>query len=82
MSANLRRNRYFASYHCRYETGILTLSDRYGLLAASLDEGLDEDERRAVSLGARSLGKFDSPGSHRNRILRAVKRGKIQMAAA
>ncbi|MEM9543143.1 MAG: hypothetical protein AAGA60_27085 [Cyanobacteria bacterium P01_E01_bin.42] len=47
------------------DTGILTLSDRYGLLAASLDEGLDEDERRAV-----------------NRILRAVKRGKIQIATA
>ena len=46
------------------ETGILTLSDRYGLLAASLDENLEEDERRAV-----------------NRILRAIRRGKIQMVA-
>ncbi|MEM9539204.1 MAG: hypothetical protein AAGA60_06785 [Cyanobacteria bacterium P01_E01_bin.42] len=31
------------------ETGILTLSDRYGLMAAALDEGLDREERRAVN---------------------------------
>ena len=31
------------------ETGILTLGDRYGLMAAALDEGLDEEERRAVN---------------------------------
>jgi hypothetical protein len=31
------------------ETGILTLSDRYGLMAAALDEGLDDEERRAVN---------------------------------
>jgi len=27
------------------ETGVLTLSDRYGLMAAVLDESLDEDAR-------------------------------------
>jgi hypothetical protein len=47
------------------ETGVLTLSDRYGLLAASLSDTLDDEERRAV-----------------NRILRAVQRGRIQIAAA
>ena len=31
------------------ETGILTLSDRYGLMAAALDEGLDDEGRRAVN---------------------------------
>jgi len=31
------------------ETGVLTLADRYGLMAASLDESLDEEERRAVN---------------------------------
>ncbi|MEM9542097.1 MAG: hypothetical protein AAGA60_21695 [Cyanobacteria bacterium P01_E01_bin.42] len=46
------------------DTGILTLRDRYSLLAASLDERLAEDERRAI-----------------NRLLRAVRRGKIQVAA-
>ena len=45
------------------DTGILTLGDRYGLMAAILDENLDEHERRAI-----------------NRILRAVQRGKIQIA--
>jgi hypothetical protein len=37
------------------ETGVLTLSDRYGLLAASLDENLDDDERRAVNRIIRSV---------------------------
>ncbi|MBP0019704.1 MAG: hypothetical protein J7647_19395 [Cyanobacteria bacterium SBLK] len=46
------------------DTGILTLGDRYGLMAAILDENLGDNERRAV-----------------NRILRAVRRGKIQFAA-
>ena len=45
------------------DTGILTLADRYGLMAAALDDNLDENELRTV-----------------NRILRAVKRGKIQIA--
>ncbi|MGK7926639.1 MAG: hypothetical protein AB4290_15600 [Spirulina sp.] len=45
------------------DTGILTLGDRYGLMAAALDDNLDENELRTV-----------------NRILRAVKRGKIQIA--
>lgn len=31
------------------DTGTLTLSDRYGLMAASMDDTLDEDERRAVN---------------------------------
>lgn len=46
------------------DTGVLTLNDRYGLLAASLDDNLDENQRRAI-----------------NRILRAVQRGKIKIAA-
>lgn len=31
------------------ESGQLNLGDRYGLLAASLDDHLSEDERRAVN---------------------------------
>lgn len=31
------------------ETGTLTLADRYGLLAATLDEQLTDEERRAVN---------------------------------
>lgn len=31
------------------DKGHLTEGDRYGLLAACLDENLDEDERRAVN---------------------------------
>jgi len=31
------------------ETGMLTLADRYGLLAATLDEQLTDEERRAVN---------------------------------
>ncbi|MBE9117728.1 hypothetical protein IQ249_17665 [Lusitaniella coriacea LEGE 07157] len=46
------------------ETGMLTLNDRYGLMAASMDDTLDEDERRAV-----------------NRLLRAVLRGRVKIAA-
>ena len=30
------------------DTGVLTLSDRYGLMAATLDDSLNEEERRAV----------------------------------
>ncbi|MEM9542665.1 MAG: hypothetical protein AAGA60_24635 [Cyanobacteria bacterium P01_E01_bin.42] len=45
------------------KTGILTVSDRYGLMAAALDETLDEGDRQTL-----------------NRILRAVGRGKIQIA--
>ena len=30
------------------ETGVLTLSDRYGLMAAVLDEALAPEERRTV----------------------------------
>ncbi|MEM9539182.1 MAG: hypothetical protein AAGA60_06675 [Cyanobacteria bacterium P01_E01_bin.42] len=46
------------------ETGILTQSDRYGLMAATLNENLAEEERRVV-----------------NRLLRAIKRGRIQLVA-
>ncbi len=31
------------------ETGTITLADRYGLMAASLDDSLEEDERRSVN---------------------------------
>lgn len=31
------------------DTGSLTLSDRYGLMAAVLDEGLAEEERRSTN---------------------------------
>jgi hypothetical protein len=46
-------------------TGLLTEADRYGLLAATLDESLDEEERRAI-----------------NRLLRAVRRGQVQLVRA
>jgi hypothetical protein len=39
------------------ETGVLTMGDRYGLLAASLDESLNEEERRAVNRLLRSVIK-------------------------
>ncbi|WP_204105927.1 MULTISPECIES: hypothetical protein [Spirulina sp. CCY15215] len=31
------------------DTGVLTLGDRYGLMAAVLDETLEEQERRAIN---------------------------------
>lgn len=31
------------------ETGTITSTDRFGLMAACLDDSLDEDERRAVN---------------------------------
>ncbi|MBC6479574.1 MAG: hypothetical protein GDA56_19145 [Hormoscilla sp. GM7CHS1pb] len=31
------------------DSGVLTLTDRYGLMAAILDESLDEQEQRAVN---------------------------------
>jgi hypothetical protein len=37
------------------ETGRLTLGDRYGLLAAALDEELSEDERNAINRILRSV---------------------------
>ncbi|WP_017303843.1 hypothetical protein [Spirulina subsalsa] len=37
------------------ETGRLTQGDRYGLLAATLDESLNEEERRAVNRLLRSV---------------------------
>lgn len=37
------------------DTGKLTLSDRYGLLAATLDETLPEDERLAINRLLRAI---------------------------
>lgn len=37
------------------ETGRLTLGDRYGLLAAALDEDLSEEERIAINRILRSV---------------------------
>jgi hypothetical protein len=31
------------------DTGVLTVADRYGLMAATLDESLDEEERGCVN---------------------------------
>lgn len=31
------------------DSGLLTLNDRYGLMAAILDESLDEQEQRAIN---------------------------------
>jgi len=39
------------------ETNVLTLSDRYGLMAASMDETLDEEERRAVNRILRAVAR-------------------------
>ncbi|MFW6358037.1 MAG: hypothetical protein ACOC0N_02295, partial [Chroococcales cyanobacterium] len=39
------------------ETGALTLADRYGLMAASMDESLNEEESRAVSRLLRAVVK-------------------------
>ena len=36
------------------DSGKLRLGDRYGLLAATLDENLSEDERRAINRSIRS----------------------------
>ena len=47
------------------DTGVLTLSDRYGLMAAILDDTLGEQERRAI-----------------DRLLRAVVRGRLQVAGS
>ena len=43
------------------QTGKLTLGDRYGLLAAALDDELSEEERRAVNriLHSVSRGKIE-----------------------
>lgn len=37
------------------ETGILTQNDRYGLMAAILDENLEEEERRAIDRMFRAI---------------------------
>lgn len=39
------------------ETGCLTLADRYGLLAATLDENLTEDDRRCANRLLRAVLK-------------------------
>lgn len=36
-------------------TGMVTLADRYGLLAAVLDESLSEEERRAIDRVLRAI---------------------------
>ncbi|MGB3404441.1 MAG: hypothetical protein WBA77_17280 [Microcoleaceae cyanobacterium] len=42
----------FAQAH---STGYVTLADRYGLMAAILDESLSEEERRAVNRLLRAI---------------------------
>ncbi len=37
------------------ETGSITLADRYGLMAAALDDSLEEDERRSVNRLLRAI---------------------------
>jgi hypothetical protein len=39
------------------ETGVLTLADRYGLLAATLEEQLNEEEIRAINRLLRAVVK-------------------------
>lgn len=39
------------------KTGILTISDRYGLMAAALDETLDDRERQTVNRILRAVGR-------------------------
>ncbi len=39
------------------DTGVLTLSDRYGLMAAILDETLEEQERRAIDRVLRAVAR-------------------------
>lgn len=43
------------------DTGMLTLTDRYGLMAAILDESLDEQEQRAINRLLRAVlrGKIE-----------------------
>ena len=40
---------------CVTDTGVLTLADRYGLMAATLDESLNEQDRRSVNRLLRSV---------------------------
>lgn len=37
------------------DTKVLTLADRYGLMAATLDDSLDEEDRRCVNRLLRSV---------------------------
>ena len=39
------------------DTGVLTLSDRYGLVAALMDDTLSQEERRAVNRILRAVIK-------------------------
>lgn len=47
------------------ETGKLTLTDRYGLMAAIMDESLNEEERRSVNRLVRAVlrGRVNVEGS-------------------
>ncbi len=42
------------------ETGVITIADRYGLLAATLEESLEEEEQQAINrlLRAVTKGRF------------------------
>ena len=42
------------------ETGVLTLADRYGLMAATLEETLEEEEKQAIDRLLRAVikGRF------------------------
>ncbi len=39
------------------ETGAIALSDRYGLMAAVLDDSLDEEQMRAINRLLRAIAK-------------------------
>ncbi len=39
------------------DTGVLTLADRYGLMAATLDESLDEEDRSSLNRLLRAVLK-------------------------
>lgn len=39
------------------DTGVLTVADRYGLMAATLDESLDEEERSSLNRLLRAVLK-------------------------
>ncbi|MDF0554384.1 hypothetical protein [Kamptonema sp. UHCC 0994] len=42
---------------CVSDTGVLTLADRYGLMAAAFDESLNDDDRSAANRLLRSVVK-------------------------
>ncbi|MEM9540649.1 MAG: hypothetical protein AAGA60_14240 [Cyanobacteria bacterium P01_E01_bin.42] len=55
----------FELFATSVNTGTLTVSDRYGLMAAILQEDISEEERDTV-----------------NRLLYAVRRGRIKLVAS